>query len=129
MRLILTLHNTARSFYIYSVFKRIYWEFTPNDGSNDRRRDKYMDPPYKVLGDRMENGANVWVVIVYWRDECYEDLHGVILYLLVLPGNLLLREDVTASIVNHHIILQITNTYLLYLKKWKRFPLFTQMHI
>ena len=47
--------------------------FTQNDEYNSRRRDKYMDPPYRVLVDRMENGAVVWVFIVYWRNELYED--------------------------------------------------------
>ena len=63
-------HYTARSFYIDSILKRIYCEFTQNDEYNSRRRDKYMDPPYRVLVDRMENWAVVWV---YWRNEWYED--------------------------------------------------------
>ena len=53
--------NTTRSFYIDSIFKRFYCVFTQNDEYNSRRRDKYMDPPYRVLVDRMKNGVVVWV--------------------------------------------------------------------
>ena len=37
------------------------------------------------MGDKMENGADFCVVRVYWMDERYEGLHGVILPSLVLP--------------------------------------------
>ena len=47
----------------------------------------------------------------------------------LVAGILSLREGVTPSIVNHHIIIQITNTYLLYSKNCKGEPSITQTQI